>query len=120
MIRLATKRAKESKFERARVGAVIVRGSRVLSTGVNHIGYSRYLQSRKFAESIHAEVEAIIGLLKTRRAHELVGSTLYVSRIDAFGNPRLSKPCRDCQRIIESVGIRRVYYTTETGVECLR
>ena len=119
MIHIATKKAKESKFERARVGAVICSGGRILSSGVNRIGYSRYRLDRRFPESIHAEVAAIVGLLKTRRQHELVGSILYVSRVDASGNARMARPCPNCRRIIESVGIRRVYYTTDTGVECL-
>ena len=118
MIHIATKRAKESKFERARVGACIVRGGRILSSGVNRIGYSRYRLDRRFPESIHAEVAAIVELLKARRSHELVGSTLYVSRIDAGGSPRMARPCSYCQRIIESVGIRKVFYTTNKGDTC--
>lgn len=116
-IRLATKQAKESKFVRARVGAVIVRGNRVLSTGCNRIGYSHFLRNRPFPESIHAEQQAITGLLKERRGHELVGSTMYVSRVNNSGAARLSRPCSYCQRLIEAVGIRRVIYTTNTGVE---
>ncbi len=119
MIRLATLKARESNFERARVGAIIVRGHRIISSGVNRIGYSRFLVDRKFPESIHAEQQAIIELLKKRRHHELVGSDLYVSRINSLGQPRLARPCRDCQRICESVGIRRIFYTTDIGVEQL-
>ena len=120
MIRLATKKAKESKFGRARVGACICSGGRILSSGVNRIGYSRYRLDRRFPESIHAEVAAIVELLKARRSHELVGSTLYVSRIDASGAPRMARPCSNCQRIIEAVGIRKVFYTTNEGTVCLR
>lgn len=116
-IRLATKAARGSKFVRARVGAVIVRGNRVLSSGCNRIGYSHILTSRAFPESIHAEQQAILGLLKERRGHELVGSTMYVSRVNNSGIARLSRPCSYCQRLIESVGIRRVIYTTNNGTE---
>lgn len=117
MIRLATKAAKGSKFVRARVGAVIVRGNRVLATGCNRIGYSRLLPDRAFPESIHAEQQAILQLLKERRQHEMVGSTMYVSRVNNLGMARLSRPCDSCQRLIESVGIRKVIYTTDTGIE---
>ncbi len=119
MIRLATKAAHESKFHRARVGAVIVRGHRVLSTGCNRIGFTRFIRDRAFPESVHAEQQAILGLLRERRHHELVGSTLYISRIGRSGEPRLSRPCIHCQRLIESVGIREVFYTTNNGVEQL-
>ena len=117
MLRLATKAAKESKFVRARVGAVIVRNNRVLSIGCNRIGFSHFLRSRAFPESIHAEQQVIINLLKERRGDELVGSTMYVSRVNNSGTARLSRPCAYCQRLIEAVGIRRVIYTTNTGVE---
>ena len=117
MIRLATRAAKESKFVRARVGAVIVRGNRVLATGCNRIGYSRLLPDRAFPESVHAEQQAILQLLKERRSHEMVGSTMYVSRVNNDGVARFSRPCLYCQRLIEAVGISKVIYTTNTGIE---
>ena len=110
-IRYATRTALESKFKRARVGAVITRGSRILSSGCNRIGYSRFIRERHYPESIHAEQQAILRLLHLR-SESLVGSTMYVSRVGAFGEPRLAKPCPMCQKIIEAVGIRRVFYTT--------
>ena len=117
MIRIATKVARESKFERARMGAVVVRGGSVLSTGCNRIGFSKYLRDRKFDESVHAEAQAILGLLKKGKLGQLAGSTLYVSRINNSGTARYARPCLACQQLIESVGIRKVYYTTNTGVE---
>ena len=119
MIHNATRIAHDSNFRRARVGACIVRGSRILSTGVNRIGYTHFLPNRRFPESVHAEQQAIVALLKSRRQKDLVGSTLYVSRINNHGSPRCARPCADCQRIIEAAGIRRVFYTTNTGVEQL-
>ena len=117
MIRLATKIARESKFERARMGAVVVRGGRVLSTGCNRIGFSKYLRDRKFDESVHAEAQAILGLLKRNKLDLLAGSTLYVSRVNNSGTARYARPCPACQRLCESVGIRKVIYTTNTGTE---
>ena len=119
MIRLAIKVARESHFLRARVGAVVVRGSRVLSTGCNRIGFSKYLPNRRFPESVHAEAQAILGLLKHKRGNELVGSTMYVSRINNSGTARYARPCSACQHLIEAVGIRKVFYTTNAGVEQL-
>lgn len=118
MIHLATRIAYESKFRRARVGCVIVHGSRIISSGCNRIGYTHFLRDRDFPESIHAEQAAILRLLR-RNPHSLVGSTIYVSRVDRMGNAKLAKPCLTCQRIIKAVGIRRVIFTTNTGVEQL-
>ena len=118
MIHYETRVAHGSKFKRARVGAVIVRGSRIISSGCNRIGYTRLIPDRSYPESVHAEQQAILGLLR-KRADHLVGADMYVSRVGADGLPRLAKPCPMCQRIIEAVGIRKVFYTTETGVERL-
>ena len=117
MIHVATKKAHESKFRRARVGAVIAKGHRLLSSGCNRIGYSRLLPGRPYPESIHAEQQAILALLSQRRLDALVGATIYVSRVGRDGSQRLSKPCYICASLIEAVGIHKVVYTTNTGVE---
>lgn len=116
MIRLASKIAAKSKFRRARVGAVLVKGGRVIATGCNRIGYSKYLPDRPYPESVHAEQQAILQLLKVRRLHDLSGSTMFISRIGSDGRARLSKPCAECSDLINAVGITKVIYTTDTGV----
>ena len=116
MIRLASKQASESKFSRARVGAVIAKGNRVLAVGHNRIGHSKYLRNRRFSESIHAEQDAILQLLKARRGDELVGATIYVSRINNSEKPMLSRPCAMCHSLIQAVGIRQVVFTTNEGI----
>ena len=115
-IRIATKAARESIFRRARVGAVIAKGERILSTGHNYIGYTKWIK-RPYKESVHAEQAAILRLLKDRRLNDLAGATIYVSRIGRDGCIRLSYPCSNCQRLIQSVGITEVVYTTNNGVE---
>jgi len=111
MIRIASKQAKKSTFQRHKLGAVIVKGNRVLSTGYNEIRYSRHLQK----SNIHAEESAIVKLLKENRLSDLNGSTIYVSRVCPSGRLALSKPCGSCRGLIQSVGISKVVYTTDTG-----
>lgn len=117
MIRIATKAANASKFRRARVGAVIAKGNRILSVGHNRIGFSKYLPDRPYPESVHAEQQAILQLLKARKLNDLAGSTIFVSRIDRSGTHRLARPCRVCNGLIRAVHIHRVVYTTDNGVE---
>ena len=117
MIHVATKKAFDSKFHRARVGAVIAKGHRLLASGCNRIGYSRLLPNRPYPESIHAEQQAILTLLAQRRLDALIGSTIYVSRVGRDGQQRLSKPCPTCHSLIKAVGISTVVYTTDNGVE---
>lgn len=111
--RIAEKQAKKSPFNRHKLGAVIVKGNRVLSTGYNEIRFSKYTGTN----TVHAEESAIIKLLKARRLHDLVGSTLYVTRFTPGGAIALSKPCERCIRLIRSVGISTVLHTTDEGVE---
>jgi deoxycytidylate deaminase len=115
-IRIATKVASESVFHRARVGAVIAKGERILSTGHNYLGFSRLLPNRPYKESIHAEQSAILKLLKARRLNDLVGASIYIVRIGGTGLHRLARPCRNCADLIRNVGISEVVYTTNDGV----
>src|SRR5574340_1102878 len=101
----ATTAALSSTFYRARVGAVIVKGVRILSTGYNEIRYSK--RTGKQWPSVHAEESAILHLLKQPDGlKQLAGSTLYVSRILKNGETALAKPCKMCSNLIQSVGIK--------------
>jgi deoxycytidylate deaminase len=111
MIRIASKQAKKSTFERYKLGAVIVKKGRVMSVGYNEIRYNSELRK----SNIHAEEAAIMKLLRTKRLEDLAGSTIYVSRIRANGSTGLAKPCGNCDALIKSVGIRAVVYTTSEG-----
>jgi len=51
----------------------------------------------------HAEARAL------RKAD--VGCEMYVARVLRDGTWALAKPCRHCQRLIRSKGVKRVYYT---------
>lgn len=116
MFRIAIKKAEESKFERARMGAVIVKGGNILSTGTNEIrGYSGF--KHKHPRSLHAEASAIKYLLDRKRLHSLAGSVLYVTRVTTKGRSALAKPCEHCMELIKAVGIKKVIYTTNSGIE---
>jgi dCMP deaminase len=106
--RIASKTALKSPFSQHRVGAVIVKNGRVLSTGYNELRYTRELKKL----SVHAEEAAILELLKSRRQSSLVGADLYVTRITPGNRVGLAKPCDRCQKLIQATGIRRVFYTT--------
>lgn len=109
MIRIATKQALKSPFLRHRLGAVVVKGGRVLSTGYNEIRYTKELRN----STLHAEEAAILNLLKRRKLHELNGASIYVSRITPGGRTACSKPCNRCMDLIRSVGIERIHFTTD-------
>lgn len=111
MIRLASRLAKQSPFERHKLGAVIVKGNRVLSTGYNEIRYTKELRKG----TLHAEEAAILKLLKAKRLADLHNATMYVSRVCPSGRTGLSAPCSGCMDLIRSVGISQVVYTNNDG-----
>lgn len=111
MIRLANKEAKKSNFYRHRLGAVIVKGNRVLSVGHNDIRYTKEFRN----PTLHAEEAAILKLLKAKRGSELIGSDIFVSRVRPNGLPGLSRPCIRCSKLISAVGITSIHYTTNEG-----
>jgi deoxycytidylate deaminase len=111
MIRLATKHASKSSYY-FRLGAVIVKGNRVLSTGHNSISHCHV---NDFKNSRHAEMDAILKLIKKQDGlSSLAGSTLYVSRITKTG-VGLAKPCIKCLNLARSVGVKEVIYTTDNN-----
>lgn len=109
--RMANKVALKSTFKQHRVGAVIVKGGNILSTGYNSRQPSGLLKT----ETRHAEAAAILKLLKEGRQHELVGSSMYVSRFTRGGRLGISRPCSNCELLIRSVGIREVFFINEEG-----
>lgn len=111
MFRIASKEALKSSFGQHRLGAVIVKGSRVLSAGYNELRYTKELKKW----NVHAEEAAILKLLKAKRLSSLAGADLYVTRFTRGGAVGCSKPCANCQVIIKAVGIRNVHYINKAG-----
>lgn len=109
--RIAARQAKRSQHRQHRLGAVIVKGGNILSTGFNSIRPSKILGTK----TLHAEADAVLQLLKQRRLHDLAGSEIYVTRFTKAGQVGMAKPCEACQRLITSVGIKRVHYTNDLG-----
>lgn len=106
-LRLATNVAMSSS-ERMKHGAVIVKGGRVLSVGLNKFrNHPTIIPSEhiKTSCSTHAEVDAI------RKCSDVRGATMYVSRINRRGEERLSRPCNYCYEAIREAGITKIVYT---------
>lgn len=112
MIRIANKHAAKSDYY-FRLGCVITKGKRVLSTGHNSI---RYCEANVYKNSRHAEMDAILKLIhKPNGLSSLAGATIYVSRVTRAGKPAMARPCGRCMDLILSVGIKEVIYTSSSG-----
>lgn len=112
MIRLALLTAEKSEHPRFRLGAILTQGPNILSLGVNKLKTHPLSRphKRKKGHSIHAELDAIIGVPR----HHLQRATMYVARLLADGSPGMAKPCFPCHSLLTEVGIERVIYTTGT------
>lgn len=115
---IAKREAEKSTF-RQRLGAVIVKGGAIISTGYNSIRYSsrhkKLVRLPKYSDSMHAERNAILKALNQGSLDKLVGSTIYVTRVNNRGHARLAKPCKECMELIQAVGIKKVIYTDNEG-----
>lgn len=109
--RVAAKEAVKSQHKQHKLGAVIVKGGRILSTGFNSLRPSSLLKTH----TLHAEAAAILKLLKERRLHDLAGSEIYVTRFTRGGAVACSKPCSACMDLIKAVGIKRIHYIDSTN-----
>jgi len=66
-------------------------------------------------ESVIAKYNSSIGVgnrksITSRKLH------LYVIRIDSFSNLTESKPCSHCVQVMVSYGIRKITYSTKSGI----
>lgn len=115
---LAIRIGNESKSKRLKVGAVIVKNNRILSTGYNGLpsGFTPDIledeSGHTKSEVIHAELNAIINA--AREGTSIKGSNLYITH----------SPCKHCTSLIIQSGIVNVYYLKEykdnTGIDYLK
>ncbi|MER6434108.1 deaminase [Streptomyces sp900105245] len=90
------------------MGAILTQGNRVLASAPNKKRNSPMIDYRH--STFHAE-EAVL-----RRVSNTEGATIYVARVNARRQPAMAKPCGRCQQAMLQAGVRRVFYTSHTGV----
>lgn len=86
---------------------------RVLSIGQNSYIKTHPTQAKYAAQVgqpekqyLHAEVAAIVKCRDLKRAH-----SIFISRWDHAGNPKLARPCEVCMSAIQASGIKHVEWT---------
>ncbi len=115
--------AREQMFlsdHEVRMGAVMVINSKVYYSSHNRRKKTNPLidiHYPEFVQSIHAELNALIKYNEVRFGKLPKGTSMYVYREDRAGNVKLSKPCKTCQKLMRTAGIKRVFYSTETGTK---
>lgn len=114
IIERAIEEANSSIYEPYKMGAVIFKGSRILSSGCNEIrGNGRiHPKYKNFDNTIHAEQAAILSLKDWSKAK---GSNILVVRINKSGNFSLAYPCPMCQSFLKFLGLNMVYFSNREG-----
>lgn len=116
LINRAIIEASKSEFKQ-RVGCIIFKGNRIISTGYNIKRYSWRLPSKykKWLDSLHAEQKAIIYTEKVIKR-----ASILVVRLSANDELVLSKPCQMCMGLILDSHIKNIYYSNNKGqIECI-
>jgi deoxycytidylate deaminase len=96
------------------IGAVIFNRAGLISIGCNHYHKSvkhHHPRFRKFRDSIHAEVDAII-----RARTNVKGMSMLVVRTTKnSGVLKNAEPCPECVRYLQYVELKKVFYSTNDG-----
>lgn len=74
-------------------------------------GKYRPIKSRwaDYQAGIHSEIAALIKL----GTEDCSGYTFVNVRIDNNGNPANSKPCKNCQKVLDQIGYHRLWFLNE-------
>lgn len=103
-----------------RVGAVMVVGNKQHIASHNYHFKTHPLIEKHyphFVQSIHAELNALIRYNEVRLGRLPKRTSMYVYREDRHGIVKLSKPCKTCEKLMRKAGIRKVFYSTDSGIK---
>ena len=98
---------------RKRLGAILVSGGRVVGRGTNRVPNDTALIGwDATTNSTHAEIAALRDY-----GSSMKNGTIYVARLGKSGIPRMSKPCKKCQKALRDAGVKKVVYTVDNEME---
>lgn len=104
-----------------KIGCVVVKGHRIVSSGYNNKYKCHPLQAKLDTEKygvacpgkLHAEIMALLPLMRDNV--DLRGCSIFVYRQRKDGTLAMARPCSVCQKVIKELGIKKVFYTIENG-----
>lgn len=105
VVEVARKIATRSNMHQ-KVGAVVYKKDRVISTGYNRwlrIGHVQSHSTSYTRYSIHAEEDALLGA----RPKDCIGASIYIYR----NGGGLAKPCEKCQAMLTRWGITQIQWS---------
>ena len=112
IIRHSIRLAGLSDNDKYRLGAVIFKGSRIISEGYNKFrSFGIPSMYKKFPFTLHAEQDCINNV----DWKKLKGKSILVIRINKNEELLLAHPCEYCMNTIKHVGIKCIYYSDNNG-----
>lgn len=122
LLRIAYENTFRSDHSVYPMSAVLARGNKIISIGVNHEAKTHPKQKlRKNVEGqfvgghkIHAELDALI----RAPGDKIRGSSIYVARRLKNMDFAMAKPCDVCMCELLSYGVKDVYYTVSRSLTC--
>lgn len=103
----------------AKLAACIIdRKNNIISYGFNR--YKTHPLQSKFSSNphsifLHAEIDAIVNLLRRIRDEDFQKHSLLVARVWKNGNTANAKPCRGCQEALQTYNIGTILHTSSQG-----
>lgn len=123
MFNIAREVSKLSNFKGPHLGAVVVNGKTVISTGCNsnktrplQQQYNIYRHFEDYKGSIpseHAEIAALSHLIGKEINWNNV--SIFIYRELKNGKRGCSRPCKACMTLIKKLGIKNIYYIDLNG-----
>lgn len=111
--KLAEKLSEKSDHPTHKHGSVVVRGNRIYGIGFNKAKTSP--KSPTAYKMIHAELAAVL----STHMENLSGCDIYVYRKTKNGRIANSFPCHFCFEMLQSLDVRRIYYSHEDNFKVL-
>lgn len=110
IIKMGLNAASLSSLYPFRMSAIIFKGKRILSIGINEVRASKHVHRKfkKFEDSCHAEAMAISRMYPG----DPKGASIFICRLRASGEFGNAKPCLRCQQLIGEAGIKHIYCTS--------
>ena len=103
----------EKSNHRFKIGAVVFKGNRILSSGHNKIRSVRYINNRykTYLNTLHAEQAALLHLDWNR----LKNASICIIRTTQNGALGNAHPCSMCMGLIQHVRIKTIWYSDANG-----
>ena len=119
------KKAAEKATTHFKTGAVLVYKHKIIKIGWSTLERNM-ISGQLLGATLHAEIVALINKTFSSSLYHIVsgkekkkpykGATMYVVRIGVFGELKLSRPCNHCVKLMHAFGVKKVVFSTESGI----